>query len=682
MATTRGLGRWYWALAFGLALGVALWATPSAAQDTTHAARPIRPTPDSTADSGRVQPRDTIPSTRGDSAPATGQAPILVDTTQVDSLAMDTLRRAVRRDSIRAELVRDSTQSAINCNGRVITAIDIRPQPPYLGVVPSDPRLAKMMNRASRFHKTTRAAVIRHFLALRVGERCVEERRVESERLLRAQPFLQSVHIAAFPDGEDGVRIDVFTVDELAGEVGASFGGPAPWVDGLKLGNGNLAGNAMRVAAEWARTPGYHDQIGGEFDDFQTFGHPWVFDGSAHIDHVGGDIDASIAHPFFLDLQQIGWRAASGSDHDYIQFRAPNYPYAPTLDLERVYANAGGLFRIGNPATGGPNTDVNQPIRADRLALVGLAVSHEQDAIGGGPVLLTRQGPIADTTAATAAQFAGRFGSHEEDRINALFGFRSVRYITVRGFDALLGEQDVPLGVQFSGVVGRSLAVLHSGSHDTFFSGRFDLALGSRSSILRGGVETEARRDETTGRWDGLITSGRGAWYIKAGLANTITLSTDVAFGQRVRVPFQLALGDPDGGVRGYLGSNVAGAARGVGRAEYRTLIRPPIRLLRAAATWAVAGFVDGGRVWRGDVPFGNTSPTVASAGVSLLVGIPRASRQLWRVDLAEPLVHQPRSGLELRVSSGSAARTWWTEPPDVTRSREKTVTPSLYSYP
>jgi hypothetical protein len=86
--------------------------------------------------------------------------------------------------------------------------------------------------------------------------------------------------------------------------------------------------------------------------------------------------------------------------------------------------------------------------------------------------------------------------------------------------------------------------------------------------------------------------------------------------------------------------------------------------------------------VWAGDIPFGTTSPTVASAGAGLLVGVPRASRSLWRVDVAEPLVAQPRAGLEVRVSYSSAARVWWTESPDVTRSRERTVTPGLFSYP
>jgi hypothetical protein len=596
-------------------------------------------------------------------------------------LALDTLRRAVHRDSVRAVTVRDSMQSAINCSGRQITSIDIRPQPPYLGVA-ADPRLEKFLQRASRWHSTTRGAIIRHFLALRVGDMCVEERRVESERLLRAQPFIQSAHIAAFPDGPYGVRLDVFTVDELAGEIQIGVGAPAPYINALRLGNGNLLGNAMRVSADWARTPGYPDRVAGEFGDFQTFGHPWVFDASAQRDHVGGDIDASMSHPYFVDLQQIGWRVAAGSDHDYFEFRYPTAVYAPTLDVERVYANAGGLFRIGNPSSGRVNTGFGQPKRTNRLAVVGLAVSHERDDIGGGPVLITPTGLQRDTTAATAGQFAGRFGPHTEDRVNALFGVRAVSYITVRGFDALLGEQDIPLGGQFSTVIGRSVGVLGSGARDIFFSGRLDLAAGSRSSIIRGGVQTEARRDEATGRWDGLITSGRAAWYIKAGLAHTFIISSDVAYGQRVRVPFQLSLGDPDGGVPGYLGSNVAGAARTVERAEYRTLFRPPVRFLRTAATWGLAGFVDGGRVWSGDVPFGTTSPTVASAGVGLLVGIPRASRQLWRLDLAAPIIREPRAGWELRVSSTSAARAWWTESPDVTRSRERTVAPSLFSYP
>jgi|HubBroStandDraft_2_1064218.scaffolds.fasta_scaffold07088_3 hypothetical protein len=674
-------------LATGLAAALSLGAGRAMAQDTAHAAHPpladTIPAPRPRAPNDTLVPTftDTTTRNRPGELPSVAPPPFHLDSGEIDSLALDTLRRAIHRDSMRARAVADSMQNAVNCAGGIISAIDVRPQPPYFGY-PANSRLASFIRQASRWHSTTRGPIIRRFLALRVGDRCVEERRVESERLLRAQPFIQSAHIAAFADGQGGVRLDVYTVDELAGEVQVGIRSPAPFINAVTLGNGNLLGNAMRVTGDWSHTPNYPDQFGGEFADFQTFGHPWVFDASAQRAHVGGDLDASMSHPYFVDLQQIGWRVAGGSDHDYFQFRTPNDAYSPTLDVERVYANAGGLFRIGNPSAGRVNTGDTTARRINRLALVGVAVSHERDGIGGGPVLITPTGLQHDTTAATANELAGHFGAHTEDRLNLLLGLRAVRYITVVGMDALLGEQDIPLGGQFSAVAGRSVGLLGSDSRDLFLSGRLDLAAGSRNSIVRGGVESEARRDEATGRWDGLITSGRAAWYIKAGLARTLIFSTDIGYGQRVRTPFQLALGDPDGGVPGYLGTNVAGAARGVGRAEYRTLFRPPTHFLRTAATWGLAGFADAGRVWAGDIPFGTTSPTVASAGVGLLVGIPRASRSLWRVDLAQPLIAQPRAGLEVRVSYSSAARVWWTEPPDVTRSREKTVTPGLFSYP
>ena len=224
--------------------------------------------------------------------------PFRLDSISVDSLALDTLRRGVRRDSMRASAVRDSMQNAVNCSGRRISAIDIRPQPPYFGY-PANSKITAFLRQAAKWHSTTRVPIIRRLLALRVGDRCTEERRVESERLLRAQPFIQSAHIAAFDDGQGGVRLDVYTVDELAGEIQVGIGRPAPFIDALRLGNGNLLGNAMRVTGAWARTPNYPDQIGGEFADFQTFGHPWVFDVSAQRAHLGGDIDASDVPPVF-----------------------------------------------------------------------------------------------------------------------------------------------------------------------------------------------------------------------------------------------------------------------------------------------------------------------------------------------------------------------------------------------
>jgi len=185
-----------------------------------------------------------------------------------------------------------------------------------------------------------------------------------------------------------------------------------------------------------------------------------------------------------------------------------------------------------------------------------------------------------------------------------------------------------------------------------------------------------------TGEWDGLVASAHAAWYFKPKLTRTFVLSADGAYGQRVRVPFQLALGDVSGGVRGYASSTVAGGRRAVLRAEYRQLIALPWNVVNAAGGFGIAAFVDGGRTWAGDVPFGVTSPFVTAAGVGVLFSIPRESRQLWRIDLAVPLIPQPHAGVEIRISSSGAGAVSWTESADVSRSRERTISPALFTYP
>jgi hypothetical protein len=662
-----------------LLIAVALPARGVAAQDSTHARQRAR-TP------GQPPRRDT---TTSDTAArsstlsdTTHLIHITVDTAHVDSSALDTLRRAVIRDSIGAVNRLDSAQNAYNCQGRRITRIDIRPQPPFLAAPSDNPRLARFIRRLTALHSTTRGRVIRRFLAFRVGDVCEETRRTESERLLRAQPFIERVRISAFPDGPDGVRLDVFTVDAVAGEIGIGVEGRAPLVDLVRLGNGNLLGDAIRVSSEWARTRGYRDHWEGDVTDYQLLGHPWVAAVTGDIDHVGGHVDASVSHPYFTSLQTLGWRVAGGNDQDFFQFRRPAGFY-PSLDLQRTYANAGALFRVGSPGRFEMNGPANKPVQYSELALVGAALSHEIDGIGGRPVHLGGNGPVPDTTVATAAAFADRYAAHNVRRVNGLVGFRAVRYLTVRGFDALLGEEDVPLGVQASGVAGRSVPWFGgSGDPDIFVSSRLDVAGGTSRSVVQGGFEAEGRRNVRTRVWDGLVATGHAAWYLKTSLPQTFIFSADAALGDRVRVPFQLALADPQGGVEGYGGSRVAGSRRIVARAEYRHLIRMPVAVLRSAASWGLAGFATGGRVWAGDVPFGVTSPFVAGAGAGLLVGFPRNSRQLWRVDIAAPVVAQPHAGWEVRVSTSSAVRVWWTEPSDVSRSRERTVSPALFSYP
>ena len=145
-------------------------------------------------------------------------------------------------------------------------------------------------------------------------------------------------------------------------------------------------------------------------------------------------------------------------------------------------------------------------------------------------------------------------------------------------------------------------------------------------------------RQPATDRWDDVIGSANLTWYLQLGASHTIVTSGEYAGGWRVRAPFQLLLGMDEGGVRGYDDSPLGGAQRAVGRVESR---------------WRLGQF-----------------------GESAEYGI------LWRVDVAYPLMSDPRAGLEVRLSTSVATRFGWREPLDVRRSRQRTVPDGIFSWP
>jgi hypothetical protein len=162
-----------------------------------------------------------------------------------------------------------------------------------------------------------------------------------------------------------------------------------------------------------------------------------------------------------------------------------------------------------------------------------------------------------------------------------------------------------------------------------------------------------------------MLASGRVAWYVKPAAAHVLIGSVEIAGGWRGRVPFQLRLGHREGGVRGHSASRAGGAVRGVARVEERWVLG---RLTEHAAV-GLAGFVDVGRVWPGDAPFGVHSETEVGIGWGLLAALPPQSQRLWRLDLALPVGPDPDARWEVRLTS-VWTRPFWREPDDLARTR------------
>lgn len=546
--------------------------------------------------------------------------------------------------------------SSVPCAGQRIQDVIIYSAAPTAAILRRVPVLAKVV---STVHTTTHTEVIRRFLLLRAGDACDELRRAESERILRAQPFIAEASVRAIPDPDGGVRLVVQTTDEVAIVLGLAVkAGPQPFRF-VRLGDGNVAGRGTYVAADWRDGGPFRDGYGGRVADNQLFGRPYTLVADGRVTPLGSDWNTVMTHPFYTDLQRIAWRARAGANDDYVQFRNDeNSSHA--LRLTRNYFDVGGIIRVGPPG---------------RLSLFGASVSGDDERPGTIPVLVTTRGFAADTN----QELAKRYTDHRIARVNALWGIRDIGFAQVTGFDALTGTQDLAVGFQLGMMFGRSLSVLGSRDDDMFLSADAYVGQVGRNNALRVQVQAEARRDNTAATWDGILATSRAIEYVKLHPRHTTTLSAEFSGGWRQRIPFNLSLSDPDGGLRGFSGSNTPGGQRLVARLDNRVFIGRPFNL----ADVGVAAFADAGRLWAGDIPYGVDTPVLSSVGLSLLGSAPIRSARVWRVDLA--YVTRPEVGgrrFQLRVSNTDKTTFFLAEPSDIGATREKTVPSSIFRWP
>ena len=551
-----------------------------------------------------------------------------------------------------------SAQRLLNpgpCDGLIVRDVTIDAQPPDLSGFTRRWRALRFVNG---LHVTSDPDMIRRFLILQVGEPCTELRRAESERILRAQPFLADATVLAIPDGGDGVRLQVTTVDEFSVVGAAMAASSAPFVKRIKAGDGNLLGEGVYAAVEWRDGVFYRDNFGGRVTDYQLFGRPYQVTIEGAREELGDHWSSEASHPFLTDIQRAAWRISGGESRGYFSFVREDGPNA-SLEYRRTYADIGGIIRIGEPG---------------RLSLFGASLSRERELPGGTPVVITDSGLYADTSTA----LLGRYAGNRTARINALWGVRNVRFVRVTGFDALQASQDLRRGFQLGVLAGRSLSVLGSTDDDIFVAADLYAGWAQRNTFIGLQFLGEGRQNYDENHWDGILGSGRAASYLKYAPDHMLITSFEFSGGWRHRTPFQLRLGDALGGVRGYGDSRVVGHQRGVVRIEERWSWRSLGRM--ADVGWAVYG--DAGTMWAGEVPFGVDTPIRYGVGIGLLAALPARSRRLWRLDASMPLTHDEHAGWEIRLTSSDLTRLFWREPQDVARSRERFVPASLFSWP
>ena len=184
----------------------------------------------------------------------------------------------------------------VACKGERVSRIDIDPNPPF--------RINgnAIWQRAGRFaakqHVTTRPSVILRYLALQLGDACTEVRRAESERILRAQPFIADASVLAYADGNGGVTLTVTTVDEVSLIVGAGVTSAQPHFRSVLLGEDNLMGSGIHADASWKHGRTFRDIYAGKLIDYQFLGRPYQFRIEGGRRELGSDWALEASHPF------------------------------------------------------------------------------------------------------------------------------------------------------------------------------------------------------------------------------------------------------------------------------------------------------------------------------------------------------------------------------------------------
>jgi len=550
--------------------------------------------------------------------------------------------------------VAPSGRRVVPCAGQQVEQVTIYTEAPSVASLRRVPIVA---NVARTMHETTQPSVVERFLLFKSGDACEELRRAESERILRAQPFIADADVFIVSNDDGTVDAEVRTIDETAIILGGTVRARSPNVSGILFGNANLGGQGVYASGSWRAGDGFRDGFAARLIDNQFMGQTLIAGLEGERNPIGGSWRVQAVRPFFTDLQRFAWRARMGESEGVLQLRREDGT-RPGVELRRRFFDVGAISRVGVPG---------------RLGLFGLSVTGD-DEEPGSRLVAADSGMIRDL-----GPLPGLYVPHHIARINVLLGVRDIRFVRRRALDAITASQDVPLGVQFGMQAGHSSRMVGAQEEDFFLAGDLYVGLSrSERTTTRLQLQTEGRRASGGTAWDGVLSTGRLTHQIKANLAHLDQLVIEWAGGYQQRMPFQLLLGVPEGGVRGYERSTFAGGQRLVARVEHRY----SYGAVRNLGDLGLAGFVDAGRQWRGDVPFGVTTPVKASLGLSLLASVPPRSARVWRADLAFPLSRGARASWTLRFTNADRTAFVYRDSRDVATGREPTVPSSIFAWP
>lgn len=493
-----------------------------------------------------------------------------------------------------------------------------------------DRRFGWAYRAANALHVRTKRRVIERELLFGPGD-CFDPYMLEeTERLLRAYDFLSQVDVFGVPQPDGSYHVVVDTRDQWSTQVDLRVGfDDGPSIEGVRIREANLLGTGQELGVFYSDRDVTRD-YGISYGTRQLAGTRWDMSSSIGRTRAGTFFTQSVSYPFVGEVSHWAARQSFTRDDQFFDYIA--------VDSTRRFSEhvllpvREKLFDVGVGTRFG---------RRGNLTVVGGTLSYHELTYPD-TAQLAQDGDFetrANVDSSGAAAVANQMQRLGSIRVGLVLGQRNVWWVKKRGYDSMRGQQDVPIGADVTFAFGRSLPTLE---RDNDLVGTFKLytALDARTALLMARVRLDARRDfdvpGTTSEWEDVYGDAELLNYWKPEFAprHTFFLRVAAAGAWNTVTPFQLTLGG-DRNLRGYRYERFPGGRRVIMNAEDRIYLGWPLReVLDIGGT----AFVDVGRIWPGDVPFGDDSGWRATGGLGLRGSFPAGGRSSFRIDVATPL--------------------------------------------
>lgn len=503
---------------------------------------------------------------------------------------------------------------------------------------------------ANKLHVRTRQNFIRSEILFHVGE-CLDTLLLaETERLLRAYRFIGEADVFAVPQPDGTQHVNVYTRDEWTTKVDLGLRvDEGLKIEGLEVTEEDFLGQGILLRAFVRKDREIQDH-GLEIESPRFLKTRWDSRLSLGNTRSGNFFEASLTYPFIGEVGRFGarqsllWRETVFS---YSTEGDPNHTHLllPFLDQRWDMAVGGRLGRPGH------------------LTVFGVGVSKEAVEFRRFPadaeyVVERNFSRTTPVDSAGLAEIGGQVRSRRANRLNLFLGQRNLRFVQRRGLDALNGIQDVGVGAEVFVGLGQAWGAFQEGgsisSEDLHTQASFFLGGVWDGWVLNTQTAVEGRfvgaGAGKSAEWKDLFGDAQLLlyWQPRQERFHTILFRFVAAGGESVETPFQLTLGGRVG-LRGYREDAFPGAQRILLTLEDRVFLPSPSPGL---ADLGLAAFLDVGRMWAGEAPFGVDSGWRGAAGVGLRIGLPPGTKNVFRIDVATPLGMKVQlKDLVLRVS-------------------------------